>query len=61
MGKCRFNKRTQRQMRIFQCEKCGTQFIVPKKRGYSTASGHVKHFYCWRCKETTKHIQIGEV
>ena len=61
MGKRRVGKYAQPQMRIFQCEECGERFIVPKRKGHSTANGHAKHMYCWRCKEVRKHVQIGEV
>lgn len=54
----KFHKHTPPQMRVFECEVCGGRSIAPKRRCSSTANGHIKHMYCWRCKDTTKHIQI---
>lgn len=45
------------QMRVFICSKCGEKLVATKQRK-KTGIGHVKHAYCYVCKETTEHIQI---
>jgi len=45
------------QMRDFQCAVCGNVSTAPKVKR-KTGDGHVKHMYCWRCRQTTEHTQI---
>jgi len=39
------------------CEECGTEMLIPRKRGQRREKGHVKHMYCYKCKETTAFIE----
>lgn len=39
------------------CCDCGLTVDAPKVKG-RTHPGHIKHMYCCRCKDTTKHIQM---
>ena len=45
------------QHRSFVCTVCGEVQPAGKRLG-KTNPGHVKHFYCVRCRETTEHRQI---
>ena len=44
-------------VRIFACKECGEKSPATKTKG-TTASGHVKTFWCFRCQRVTDHIQI---
>lgn len=48
------------QRRLMRCEQCGVVVTVTKKPNRKTPVGHVKHMYCYKCRQRTKHIQIGE-
>ena len=39
------------------CEQCGTDMLIPRNRGQRREQGHVKHMYCYTCKETTAFIE----
>lgn len=47
------------QIRTFRCTVCGTRMVATKARG-KTGIGHIKHMWCFMCKERTEHIQIDE-
>lgn len=44
------------QVRYFVCPACGATSPATKWKG-TTAAGHVKTMYCYRCKNITDHIQ----
>lgn len=39
------------------CEVCGTEMMIPRKRGQRRERGHIKHMYCYHCKEKTAFIE----
>lgn len=43
--------------RVFKCECCGNKQIAYKKTSHGTTTGHVKHMWCFKCKDRTAHIQ----
>ena len=38
-----------------KCEKCGTVFQIPRIKGQIRSKGHIKHVWCFKCKEITAH------
>lgn len=38
-----------------KCEECDNVFNIPRKNGDKRGKGHVKHVWCFICKETTAH------
>ena len=46
------------QRRRFRCSVCGTEVVAPKAAG-RTSEGHIKHMWCFVCKERTEHVQLG--
>lgn len=45
------------QVRLFQCDTCGTKREATKYKG-KTVSGHKKVMYCLVCQARTEHTQI---
>jgi ssDNA-binding Zn-finger/Zn-ribbon topoisomerase 1 len=43
-----------------QCENCGNVQTIHRKRSKMKEKNHLKHLYCFRCKETTKHLEVKE-
>jgi Fe2+ or Zn2+ uptake regulation protein len=37
-----------------KCEKCGSVMPIPRKRGEKREKNHLKHLWCYKCKETTE-------
>ena len=46
--------------RFFVCPVCGLQWIAHKKPWRMTGVGHIKHMYCFVCREIRGFIQISE-
>lgn len=44
-------------VRYFRCTACGEVNPATKSRGY-TGPGHVKTFYCPKCKRETDQVQV---
>ena len=44
--------------RTFECPYCKTKQIAYKKSSRRTAENHIKHMWCWRCKEERGFIQV---
>lgn len=47
------------RIRVFKCSVCGCSNPATKTKGHITAVGHVKHFYCYCCREITEQIQTA--
>lgn len=45
-------------LRYFRCCECGTEITAPKRANKQTPRGHIKHMWCYKCKEVTAHEQI---
>lgn len=45
------------KMRYFECPVCKTQITAFKKASKQTSKAHVKHMWCYVCKETIGFIQ----
>lgn len=42
------------------CKCCGKKMPLPRKRGQRREFGHIKHLWCWGCKEVTAHVEQRE-
>ena len=40
------------------CENCNEKFIIFRKRGNLRGNGHIKHVWCYRCKDVTAHTEV---
>lgn len=45
--------------RRFKCCECGTLLTAYKKSNRRTSVNHIKHMYCYVCKETQPFIQVS--
>lgn len=50
-------KKRSMKERVFKCETCGNKMIAYKRAGRNTSQGHIKHMYCFICKDRKAHIQ----
>ena len=53
------NMRKHTTQRTFKCPNCDTIMIAYKKSNKLTKLNHIKHMYCYKCKQTTGFIQIS--
>lgn len=52
--------KTRTQQTHLECEICENIVPIHRKRGKMKERNHIKHMYCFRCKETTAHIEVKE-
>lgn len=45
--------------RTFKCPNCNTIHKAFKKSSRRTAIGHIKHMYCYKCKEIVGMEQVS--
>jgi len=43
-----------------KCGECNNPVQIFRKRHRMKEKGHVKHMWCFKCKETTAHIELKE-
>jgi hypothetical protein len=43
-----------------ECSECGTVATIWRKRVKPKEKNHVKHMYCYKCMDTTAHIEKKE-
>lgn len=43
-----------------QCPECDTIQTIYRKRNRMKEKYHIKHLWCWKCKEVTGHIEVKE-
>lgn len=41
------------------CDVCGNKTTIFRKKSKQKKQGHTKHMWCYKCKETTAHTEIG--
>ncbi len=41
------------------CPKCGTVNTICRKRNKQKKAGHKKWLWCYKCKDTINHIELG--
>ena len=44
--------------RVFKCPCCDTKMTAYKKSSRRTSNGHIKHMFCYVCKEVKGFVQI---
>lgn len=42
-----------------QCKKCGNEQTIQRLKSRNREAGHVKHLYCFKCKERTPHTELA--
>lgn len=42
------------------CECCGNHVQIRRKRNKMREYDHIKHMYCYKCKEVQAHVEKGE-
>ena len=40
------------------CSECGSKMIIPRNLNNRREKYHIKDIYCYKCKKTTKHIEV---
>lgn len=43
-----------------ECQECGSNLNIPRKRAKKRSEGHIKHMYCPTCKLTTGFIETNK-
>lgn len=43
-----------------QCPKCNHIMTIQRKRSKMKEKNHIKHMYCYKCREVTGHIEVKE-
>lgn len=43
-----------------RCMECNNKQKIQRWQGYKKKEGHIKHLYCFKCKDTTAHEEIKE-
>ena len=51
-------KRRETVYRDFKCPVCGARITMPKRKG-RTHAGHIKHIWCYVCKQVQPFEQEG--
>lgn len=46
--------------RSFRCPDCGVVVTAYKKSSRRTAQGHIKHMYCYKCKDIKGFTQLSK-
>jgi hypothetical protein len=52
-------KRQPMVQKELKCEVCGDIFPIFRKAWKNKESGHIKHLYCYKCKNITAHIELS--
>lgn len=53
-------KRTVTATTYLKCEDCGNVVQIHRKRSKLKEKNHLKHMYCYKCKDKTGHIEEKE-
>lgn len=43
-----------------QCPQCDNPVTIHRKRSKMREKNHVKHMYCFKCKEVTGHVEVKD-
>jgi hypothetical protein len=52
--------RTKTKDTYLECEVCENVVTIHRKRSKMKEKNHLKHMYCYKCKEVTGHVEIKE-
>lgn len=50
--------KTQTVSTSLKCTGCGTTSIIQRKKCRQKKSGHIKHMYCWQCREIQAFTEL---
>lgn len=58
----RYNRHKSQKMELSTliCPKCKNKAYIWRPTGQKRETGHLKKFYCYKCKIKINHIEIGE-
>ena len=42
-----------------KCPVCGNVQSIHRRKGRNRGKGHIKDLYCPGCRQTTKHVELG--
>ncbi|MBQ4263130.1 MAG: hypothetical protein IJB83_02660 [Bacilli bacterium] len=45
---------------MLKCLKCANVQTIRRRKSRLKKDGHIKHLWCWKCKERTKHLEEKE-
>lgn len=54
------SRRVVTKQTFLKCSCCGNVNTIFRKRHKMKEKNHVKHMYCYKCKEITKFIEVKE-
>lgn len=54
------NSKTKTAETFLQCKECGNVTRIHRKRSKMREKNHIKHMYCYKCREVTPHIEVKE-
>lgn len=54
----RMGKRTKET--FLKCPECDNVVTIHRRRSKLKVKNHIKDLYCYKCKDTTKHIELKE-
>ena len=43
------------------CSECGSKMPIVRKKSKQKELLHIKHLYCYQCREITQHIELKNV
>lgn len=52
--------RTRTAETYLTCPECGNVTTIHRKRSRMREKNHIKHMWCFRCKEVTGHIEVKD-
>ena len=52
--------KTRTAQTFLQCSCCGNINPIFRKRSKMKGKNHIKHMYCYKCKEVTAHVEVKE-
>lgn len=50
-------RRTKTEQTFLICSQCNNVFTIFRKVNRQKKDGHIKHLWCFKCKEVTAHIE----
>lgn len=60
MNKAKFGK-VNFVLKELKCGICGNKQIIPRRKNKNRSIGHIKHLWCYICKDLTAHCEINQI
>ena len=51
------SKRENVFMTTLKCENCENTAVIIRRKSKKKKTGHIKDLWCYKCQETTKHVE----